>query len=91
MEKPLCKICKERHYGLCNEFAAKVGSSDAKPTQAQPRAKADRPSIPRKERSDVARSVTPIPETGGRDKAKNGTFDRVAYQREYMRKRRAAK
>jgi len=89
MDKPLCKICKERHYGLCDAFAAKVGSSPAKPASPQPRAKAMRPQVPDKERANVERSFTPLSKAGEGDQGPNGKFDRLKYQREFMQKKRA--
>jgi hypothetical protein len=61
MEKPKCKICGERHYGMC---AVPV------PPTHQPH-------------------ITPM-ERPIKKRNPNGTFDRTAYQRELMRKRRAA-
>ena len=109
MEKPLCKLCQERHYGLCDQASQSLdarngndastggqalGVERANPRPAsQPKAKVDQPPIPHQGRKDGSGNdvVTDQREerTGATsDKAK---FDRVAYQREYMRKRRAAK
>lgn len=60
MEKPKCRICGERHWGLCPGTVADV-----------------------KERVAVIEKATV--------KLEKPKFDRTAYQREYMRRRRAAK
>lgn len=89
MEAPKCKICDERHYGLCR--AAKLSEQE----------KADHDqlmygqSFMLKERGKPAKHV-PIetiypepPEPPAGMVYSRQVFDRTAYQREYMRKRRA--
>lgn len=62
MESPKCKLCGERHYGMC--------------------------AVPARQESP---SVEPLPvEQGAAPPPQSKGFDRTAYQREYMRKRRAA-
>lgn len=76
MDAPKCKICGEMHYGLCPSFKATTSPS--------PRAKSVS-SKPAKDRStthssEKAGSVAPEvlqPRFPG--------FDRIAYQRDYMR------
>lgn len=72
MEAPKCKICSQRHYGLCPP--AKGGDAHAhnKPVTGIPSA------------SDVAKPRI------AKKRAARGTFDRTAYQREFMRRLRAA-
>jgi hypothetical protein len=72
MEAPKCKLCGERHWGLCpsNESPEPIKIEDLTPPQQLKLLKAllDDPRIEDK-----------------------GKFDRTAYQREYMRKWRAAR
>lgn len=95
MDAPKCKICGERHYGLCSQPRSRNA-----PTQAQP---------PEPVRTATAASVAAgetapnrqlsVEELGGpfigiiaheTTHLAVPKFDRNAYQREYMRKRRAA-
>jgi len=72
MEAPNCRLCKKRHYGPCNTFSVREGFAPA----------AD-DIVPAKKRrwvKPVLKRYVRVSLTGG--------FDRVKYQREYMRKRR---
>jgi hypothetical protein len=95
MDAPKCKICGERHYGLCSQPRGRNA-----PTQAQP------PELVRTvPAAGVAAGETApnrqltVEELGGpfcgiiaheTTQLATPKFDRVAYQREYMRKRRKA-
>jgi hypothetical protein len=75
--RPRCPICLARHY----RYEPHEWSDDLRPRRGAVSAgKAEEPSgdLPREGRAD---------DGGLSDKAK---FDRAAYQREYMRRRRAA-
>jgi hypothetical protein len=61
MEKPLCKLCGKRHYGMC-----------AAPQVDKPETEVEHP------KPEVQKPIA------------KEKFDRNKYQRELMRKRRAA-
>ena len=71
MEAPKCKICGQRHYGLCPQ--AKGGEANI-------------PGHDSRASEDDANKTQP---RAAKKRAVRGSFDRKAYQREYMRKRRA--
>ena len=76
MDLPKCKLCGERHrLGSCSSD----GGVEAD-TQSSPRSVGYKPVAITGFKSDLA-GVAPGPS--------GAKFDRVAYQREYMRKRRA--
>ena len=106
MDAPKCRLCGERHYGLCPSLKgsaakARAASADA---QAQPteRGSQRQPHHEGKRRQKARSSaVEPTAHNGlvagstpaaptKRKRAPNGTFDRKTYQRELMRKRRTA-
>jgi len=69
MEAPKCKLCGERHYGLCARTKQKAAIVAA---------------------AIVERATPESPDDfAPRKRAPNGTFDRNAYQREWMRRYRA--
>lgn len=80
MEKPKCKICGERHYGLCPSVPLKSDASlvEEKASRYTPqpaRAQQERSAAPLRSRS----TATAV------DRDTKEKFDRAAYQREYMR------
>lgn len=80
MDAPKCRICGERHWGLCpkNSDGGVEGHASTPPRIA------DIGGMKPRDGRIVKRASI----KAGLSEAK---FDRVAYQREYMRKRRAAK
>jgi hypothetical protein len=88
MEAPKCKICQERHWGLCTTSdTASSPAPIAGTSSPQP------PAIP-KISSPPSPSLPIVPPVGS-PAAPSGKFDPVAwkraYQREYMRKWRASR
>lgn len=67
MEKPKCRLCGERHYGLCP-----VSSREAMKAAVV-----------------VAKIENVIPAGEPPIRREGPQFDRVTYQREYMRRYRA--
>ena len=96
MKAPKCRLCGREHYGLCSRLAADntrghAGTGVRNPpadsgVEAQRSANNRAAPVPREIRSDASRTADDL-----RDKADAAVpkFDRIAYQREYMRKRRA--
>ncbi len=82
MEAPKCKICGENHWGSVCQKIASVPNVDRK---TSPPATVE--SEVKEISNIIAENAAPAPSTQKR--APNGTFDRKAYQRELMRKRRA--
>jgi hypothetical protein len=92
MDLPKCKICGERHrLGGCPTSSgggAARGKSDPAPPEAKrglrvPALKSHAPIG-----DGIALTSIAHPAPTKRKRAPKGTFDRTAYQREYMRKRR---
>ena len=94
MEKPLCPICKERHYGVEHIWpkdngtglpsiiaVAKAYSGSTPDTKPAPVVDSGGAGVVRG--LDLPRPLAKVRE---KDRKR---FDRTAYQREYMRKRRA--
>lgn len=73
MEAPFCRICQHRHYGVAHVFDSTAGKAVVEGGM-------------RKE--GVRRRVKVKAKVRGRGRPATG-FDKVAYQREYMRARRA--
>jgi hypothetical protein len=78
MESPKCKICKERHYGLC-----KTASLDGI-TVSKAKFELPKPII-----LDVNLKIAAETVSVKTLRELKKAFDRTAYQREYMRKRRS--
>jgi hypothetical protein len=75
MEAPFCKVCQHKHRGVAHIW-------DDEPEPEAPRPKLVMPTRP---------TVAPRPEMPlAASRPSRGTFDRNAYQRDYMRRRRAA-
>lgn len=77
MEAPKCKICGERHYGVCTVY----GTNDAITVSLKPEVK-------------MTKQGKPTSFTEHLSIVEKPKFDRVAYQKAYMKeyhkKRRAA-
>jgi hypothetical protein len=93
MDAPRCKICKDRHYGLCSNTS--LGSASGCPEGDDGRTEVNR--LRKRNVTESETTAGAILKASG-DKSQVVTagetaqkFDRLAYQREYMRKRRAAK
>lgn len=99
MEAPKCRLCQERHWGGCkpapvtkaiakvNDHSAGVKKMVAHPPDAEVGIPATLPLKPKARTKPKTVAVPPLPK---RKKAPNGTFNKAAYFRAYMRKRRAA-
>jgi hypothetical protein len=86
MEKPKCKLCGARHWS--REPCAKLNGAEAE-TGALPSASADMQGVTAVRAEGSLPSVASPPVVGSNPTGP-AKFDRLAYQREYMRKRRAA-
>ena len=88
MLAPLCKTCQERHYGPCTGGTTQLQRLASAPVAATKASK------PKAMKAASKRAVKPTPAkkqaTAPRKRAPKGTFDKAAYQRDYMRKKRAA-
>ena len=106
MDLPLCKICGDRHrLGGCPKFKDSNEQRRAwLKAMVQPKETADAPETSRAPQTDQHHQAQTAPEAGqpGREQAgglpapqvipqeAKPKFDKNAYQRELMRKRRAA-
>lgn len=77
MDAPKCRLCQEHHYGLCH---GKVIANVVKELKARSSTVEPRPL-----KSEIVGSSPAVP---AKKRAPRGSFDRTAYQRELMRKRR---
>ncbi len=83
MDKPKCRLCGERHYGLC-------GGGFTEAVVSQPPA-----SIVERQVEAAAAEAVPQVSAGHEQESEpvllgsGGRFDRAAYQREYMKRWRA--
>lgn len=82
MDAPKCKLCGDRHWGMCPGTERREKPSCSSKSNASDAAAKTSPSPPPK--PDVKSPATVA------KRAPAGSFDRRAYQRELMRKRRAA-
>ena len=93
---PRCPFCGEEHYGLCPKIGADKAVAERKSTgpesgpltfsrAAVPDAVRDGSGSGGRPKRGKAAGCSP----GSDGKSERGKFDRVAYQREYMRRRRA--
>lgn len=80
MEAPKCRLCGSRHWGGCGPSVTLDAHTLKKPDGAPLTAGDLR----------VGQTYEVQPDYTVKHLAPRGTFDRNAYQREYMRKRRAA-
>lgn len=83
MEKPKCKLCGERHW---SRETCKAAGKPVKIAMAEPMTQAIGIAVSSEAISREIETAIPPP----KKRAARGTFDRNAYQRELMRKRRAA-
>lgn len=93
MDGPKCKICGERHYGLCGGRVLETSTSSALTAGATSfRSALDDVGLESGSSSNapvVAAAVKGGSSTAPpKQRARRGTFDRTVYQRELMRKRR---
>lgn len=88
MEAPKCKICGNRHYGPCITTTAKVEKPKHKLIQAAEEALA----IAKGEAEPARLTFVRVRKAAEEVLAmpSRAIFDRNAYQRDYMRKKRAA-
>lgn len=103
MDLPRCKICGERHrLGGCPSSKSSDGGVESRHagslvgraatdrmTGNTSRADALNEGTPSGGLPSLEAGVAPSPSEAKRKRAPRGTFDRNAYQRDYMRKRRA--
>ena len=74
MDKPICRVCKKPHWNS----EPHIFSEEVSPKKFVPTRKKGKP----KKISEIVAKTDKRKSTGAK-------FDKVAYQREYMRKRRA--
>src|SRR5574343_783440 len=96
MEAPLCKTCGKHHWErICPSLLSSHVSVDGKQkprSSGQPKTSSGAPlsgGTPKSKNAKGADTTTASASVS-KKRAPNGTFDRKAYQRELMRKRRAA-
>lgn len=80
MEAPKCKLCGERHYGLCQHAKPRPAAAAMAPKRAKKTAMGTANTLA----SEADQQLAARPE------AVKPKFDRNAYQRDLMRKRRKA-
>ena len=84
MEAPKCKLCGQRHYGLCRAQEPQVVTRiKSPPGGTVTNATVDE--LHHRAFGDAGKAF----QQAFREGIQKGAFDRVAYQREYMRKWRA--
>ena len=84
MEAVYCKGCKRRHNGPCNIFYNTVGEDSVRQSESNKAKKLwGKPELGIYVRQISLTPADSIPVSG------SSKFDKVAYQREYMRKKRA--
>jgi hypothetical protein len=91
MEAPKCRLCGKRHWDGCAPAITQAGRplmrADGEPLTAGDLIKDGAYEV-----NPDTNTLTPLNAVARKHAARapRGTFDRNAYQREYMRKRRAA-
>lgn len=83
MDGPKCKLCGERHWGMCPDLPASTAIKLLMEPGSQPCISRDA-GTPKSEATPPNLS----PEEPSARATSKPRFDRTAYQREYMRKRR---
>jgi hypothetical protein len=82
MDAPKCRLCGNRHWGGCRIVVIRQAPSELPLVSVE---------SGEGWRVETRRLTIPAPEKPEpKKRAPRGTFDRAAYQREYMRRRRAA-
>lgn len=88
MDAPKCKLCGERHYGICKHAKPRPSTAAVAPEKAMVEKSSPGSDNHRiKPRRAADRTDTMVVVSALRMRPK---FDRTAYQRELMRKRRTA-